>query len=137
MKVLITKAGALYELCEFEHALKFFTRAHLLAPESKLAKDGALKCRKTIMNKLENQNLFKFEGSEEIIDFLRKKTEAGTGRSKNVLEPPTHLRKQGENRKGNKQGQSAQNRMKVDRDFLKSLQQSISSPPFNDESSIR
>ena len=69
---MLTKAGALYELCEFEYSLKFFTRAHFLTADSGIAKDGKLKCRKTILNRLEDEKAFSFQGASEFIDMLRK-----------------------------------------------------------------
>ena len=75
---MLTKAGALYELCEFEHSLKFFTRAHFIASDSQIAKDGMLKCKKTILNRFEDDKVFIFQGGKQFIDFLRNKGDGGT-----------------------------------------------------------
>ena len=154
MKVLITKAGALYELCEFENSLIFFCRAQNLAPDSKSVRDGIMKCRKTILNKLEYANVFNFKASKQFIDLLQEKGDRGAQKYfssrdakisfksaanivKNVLEPKNYLKRKGENREMIKQGQNADNRMKKDRDFLKSLQKSIVPTPQCKDNSVR
>ena len=146
---MLTKAGALYELCEFEHSLKFFTRAHFLTADSGIAKDGKLKCRKTILNRLEDEKAFSFQGASEFIDMLRKNGPGSTekylskkganmslqcaslvGRKK-TLETPNR------ERNPKKKGKSVSSRMRADREFLESLGNKIIATPQLEDNSVR
>ena len=73
VRALLTKAGALYELCAFEHSMKLYIRAQFLASDSGFIKEGISKCRKIISNKLEDDTVFRFRGSRKFLDILRKK----------------------------------------------------------------
>ena len=66
------KAESLYNLCKFEHSLKIFTQGRQLAPDSEKLHAGILKCRKTILDKLEHPDIFFFPGSHTFVDSLQK-----------------------------------------------------------------
>ena len=79
MKAIIAKAESLYNICDFEHALLLFMRGQYLAPDSSLVKTGILKCKKTISNKLCDEDIFFFTGSKYFIDHLRREGKEGVG----------------------------------------------------------
>ena len=68
----MVKAESLYNLCDFEHALVLFTKGEKLAPDSDGIQAGILKCKKTILNKISDEDVFFFSGSKYFIDYLRK-----------------------------------------------------------------
>merc|ERR1711892_1089877 len=72
VKAIIVKAESLYNVCDFEHALVLFTKGRKLAPDSDGLQAGILKCKKTILNKVCDQDVFFFLGSKHFIDYLRK-----------------------------------------------------------------
>ena len=65
-------AESLYNVCEFEHALLIFTKGKKLAPDSERIEAGISKCKKTILNKVGDGDVFFFPGSKRFIDHLRK-----------------------------------------------------------------
>ena len=152
MCAMLTKAGALYELCEFEHSMALFTRASHLAPDSQVARDGILKCRKTILNRLEDDTVFSFNGAKSFINLLRKKghgsveqflekkdartsfqfatTALGLGSKASVMDSKKA-------KAPKKKGQSVKDRMKEDRRFLESLQTKLSSSQTLEDNSVR
>ena len=71
MQALITKAECLYNLCKFEHALVFYSRALRISPKCKKLEKEKEKCEKTILNKLTGTEVFYFKGSERLINYLR------------------------------------------------------------------
>ena len=75
IKAMTVKAESLFNICEFEHALLLFTKARQQAPESERLESGLMKCNKTILNKLSDENVFFFTGSKRFIDHLRKEGE--------------------------------------------------------------
>jgi hypothetical protein len=77
VKAIIAKAESLYNICDFEDALLLFTRGQNLAPDSSLVQTGILKGKKTISNKLYDENIFFFTGSEYFIDHLRREGKDG------------------------------------------------------------
>ena len=153
---MLTKAGALYELCEFEHSLKFFTRAHFIASDSQIAKDGMLKCKKTILNRFDDEKVFVFQGGKQFIDFLRNKGDGGTeaylsskdarmafkcGTDVVGIKTTTDQQRPKKTKRGKQTTKSkakgAQNRMKEDRNFLQSIQAKIGSTPILEDNSVR
>ena len=68
----MVKAESLYNICDFEHALVLFTRGKSLVPDFEGIQSGILKCRKTILNKVDPDEVFFFSGSKHFIDYLRK-----------------------------------------------------------------
>ena len=68
----MVKAESLYNICDFEHALVLFTRGKALIPDFEGIQSGILKCRKTILNKVDPDEVFFFSGSKHFIDYLRK-----------------------------------------------------------------
>ena len=77
MKAIIAKAESLYNICDFEHAMILFTQGHYLAPDSSLVQTGIIKCKKTISNKLRDEDIFFFTGSKLFIDHLRREGKEG------------------------------------------------------------
>ncbi len=49
-KAILVKAEALFNICQFEHALVFFYRGQALLPESEDFRLGIQKCRKESYN---------------------------------------------------------------------------------------
>ena len=80
-----------------------FIRGKFLAPDSSIAENGILKCKKTIINKISDEDVFFFSGSKYFFDHLRKE---GTGSVDSYL---------------NGDVQSIRARMKADKMFLKNL----------------
>ena len=71
LPALVTKAKCLYNLCKFEHALMFYSRALNLSPRCRKLVKEKENCKKTILNKLTGERVFNFQGSHNFIDSLR------------------------------------------------------------------
>ena len=136
VKALIAKAEALYNTCDFEHALVLFTRTKFLSPDSCVAENGILKCKKTILNKIEDEDLFFFSGSKHFFDHLRKEGKGSTnafltGKEKSFrghvsLTGIMHRSiKEKKVKPVPKKTTKKTDRMKADKLFLKSLDKSL------------
>ena len=145
---MIAKAESLYNVCDFEHALVLFTKGRKLAPDSDGLQAGILKCKKTILNIVCDQDVFFFLGSKHFIDYLRKQGDdsvevfinddnsektwkkmfdlvsLGTkGRRASVVDRQDKIekRKTGKDQKEPKK----QDRMKKDKEYLRQLEKSL------------
>ena len=137
MKAIIAKAESLYNICDFEHALLLFTRGQYLAPDSSLVQTGILECKKTISNKLCDDDIFFFTGSKYFIDHLRRGGKEGveaylTGKEQSfravssltaIKQKMTRLKVNQE--KDEKKNIVRKDRMKADKMFLKNLKKTI------------
>ena len=131
------KAESLYNICDFEHALVLFTRGQYLSQDSSLVQNGILKCKKTISNKICNENIFSFDGSTKFFNHLRKEgdgaVEAFINGENNSFKAVSSLAaiKQ-KSKKGKERTESGKkkqvvkiDRMKADNMFLKNLEKTI------------
>ena len=139
VKAVLAKAESLYNICDFEHALVLFIRGKYLAPDSSLAANGIMKCKKTILNKISDVDLFFFSGSKYLFDFFRNEGNRSIdsyindeGRSfrvttalANIQRKSVKEEKKGRHERCEKHPGSKTDRMKVDKDFLKKLEKSI------------
>ena len=126
----------MYNSCDFEHALVLFIRGQFLAPDSSIAENGILKCKKTIINKISDEYVFFFIGSKYFFDHLRNE---GTGSVDSYLHgdvesfwATTTLAaikqrsvKEKKKEKCEKQSANKTDRMKADKLFLKNLEKSM------------
>ena len=136
MKAVLAKAESLYNTCDFEHALVLFIRGQYLASDSSVAANGTLKCKKTILNKISNEDVFFFSGSKYFFDHLRKEGAGSTdaylnGDEKSFRVTTTlaniHRKsmKEEKTEKSEKKSSKRIDRMKADKIFLKNLEKSI------------
>ena len=142
-------AESLYNVCEFEHALKIFTQGRKLAPDSEKLKAGILKCRKTILNQVEDTNIFVFPGSMHFVDYLQKggkdavndfinskntgklwKTDLNMSSMGKTTEVTGSLTKEPKKL-------VTPDRMKKDKDYLRRLETSLAPMPGMEEDLIR
>ena len=65
------KAEALYNLCQFEHALVAFNKGARMVPDSPEFYVGKEKCQETINNIVKRPGIFMFKGCEAFFDNLR------------------------------------------------------------------
>ena len=149
VKAIIVKAESLYNICNFEHALALFTKGKKLAPDCDHLEAGVLKCKKTILNKIQDDDVFFFAGSKHFIDYLRKQggnsvdvflndgfkekkwkksltlvslnTKKGNGGKKNKVNEPCSKKVPEKDQKRTK----TQDRMKVDKDYLRNLEKKM------------
>ena len=132
------KAESLYNICDFEHSLVLFTRGQYLSPDSSLVKNGISKCRKTIINKIYNENVFSFPGSANFFDFLREEGEEATdsyingvihtfkSASNLAAIKQRSMKIKERNERKNKKPQGGRNdRMKADMIFLQNLEKKM------------
>ena len=110
-----------------------FIRGQFLAPDSSIVENGILKCKKTIINKISDEDVFFFSGSKYFFDHLRKE---GTGSVDSYLDgdvqsfrATTTLAaikqrsvKEKKKEKCEKQSANKTDRMKADKLFLKVLE---------------
>ena len=73
-------AEALYNQCQFEHALVLFHRGKRLAPDMEEFRLGVQKCRKTIQNAISSQNVFKVRGARILFRIFRRLNDMRTAR---------------------------------------------------------
>ena len=113
-----------------------FIRGQFLSPDSSLAENGILKCKKTIINKISDEDVFFFSGSKYFFDHLRKE---GTGSVDSYLKgedksfrATTTLAaikrrsvKETKKEKCEKKATNRSDRMKADKMFLKNLEKSM------------
>ena len=137
MKAIIAKAESLYNICDCEHALLLFTRAQYLAPDSGLVQTGILKCKKTISNKICDEDIFFFTGSKDFIDHLRREGKDGVEaflngeeQSFRAVSSLTAIKQKMMRLKVNQEKDEKKNivrkdRMKADKMFLKNLKKTI------------
>ena len=132
MKALIAKAESLYNTCDFEHALMLFIRGRFLAPDSSIVENGILKCKKTIINKINEEDVFFFSGSKYFFDHLRKEGEGSVdaylkGKEKSFRATTTlaNIKKRSIKEKTEKKKGTSKDRMKADKIFLKNLEKSM------------
>ena len=71
VKATTVKAESLYNTCNFEHSLNIFTKGRKLAPDYERLHAGILKCRKTILDKVEDLAIFFLPDSQRFVDSLR------------------------------------------------------------------
>lgn len=72
VKAIYPKAEALYNTCQFEHALVLFHRGKRLSPDMEEFRLGVQKCKKTIQNSVGSPNVFKVKGARIIFRILRR-----------------------------------------------------------------
>ena len=137
VKAIIAKAESLYNICDFEYSLLLFTRGHFLAPDSSLLQTGVMKCKKTISNKLCQEDIFFVSGAKYFIDYLRREGKGGVddfldGKELSfrtvcrLTAVKQKLKKvQTKNVEREKKNGGRPNRLKEDKLFLKSLEKSI------------
>ena len=137
MKAIIAKAESLYNICNFEHALVLFIRGQYLAPDSSVVQNGILKCKKTISNKISDEDVFFFSGSKLFFDHLRREGEGavdafinGVDQSFRTVSSLAAIKKKSivekvKRDKGDKKPAARNDRMKADKMFLKSLEKTI------------
>jgi hypothetical protein len=91
VRAITVRAESLYSTCQvdlllpppyvqFEHGLAQFLRGVRLAPDSADLQRGVTKCRKAILGKVGDENVFFFHGSKNLIDFLRQEGVGGVAR---------------------------------------------------------
>ena len=69
---VLIKGESLYNICDFEHAMVvFYTGLRIMKTHSGF-KSGIVKCKKTILNTLDHQDIFNFDGSENFYKDLRE-----------------------------------------------------------------
>ena len=130
------KAESLYNICDFEHALVLFTRGQYLSPDSSLVKNGISKCRKTICNKINDEDIFSFPACAKFFDFLREEGEDAADSyingEKHTFKSASNLaaikqsfgKGKGRNERKNKKGRR-NDRMKADKIFLQNLEKTM------------
>ena len=68
---VLIKGESLYNICDFEHAMVvFYTGLQIMKTHAGF-KSGIVKCKKTILNTLDHDDIFSFDGSEEFYEDLR------------------------------------------------------------------
>ena len=113
-----------------------FIRGQFLAPDSSIAKNGILKCKKTIINKISDEDVFFFSGSKYFFDHLRKEGIGSVdsylnGEDKSFRATTTLAAikrrsvKEKMNEKCEKKSANRTDRMKADKMFLKNLDKSM------------
>ena len=126
-------------MCDFEHSLALFIRGKYLAPDSPLAGNGIMKCKKTILNKISGEDLFFFSGSKYFFDFFRNEGNSSidsylneeersfrvTTALANIQRKIVKEERRGQHEKHKKHSRSKTDRMKADKKFLKKLENSI------------
>ena len=68
---VLIKGESLYNICDFEHAMVVFSSGLRIMKTHSGFKSGIVKCKKTILNTLDHDDIFIFEGSEEFYEDLR------------------------------------------------------------------
>ena len=147
MKAVVVKAESLYNVCDFEHALMLFTKGKKLAPDSEWLEAGVLKCKKTILNKINDEDVFFFPGSKHFMDHLRKQGDNSVDNFLNDVDTERNwkktctlvslnnkkewVRRDDKNNKTDKRAvkntrkSNKQDRMKIDKDYLKQLEKTL------------
>ena len=137
MKAIIAKAESLYNICDFEHALVLFIRGQYLAPDSSVVENGILKCKKTIINKIDDDDVFFFTGSKLFFDHLRREGDgavdafiAGADQSFRAVSSLAAIKRKCikgivAKDKGDKKKVARNDRMKADKKFLKNLEKTV------------
>ena len=127
--LLGTKAGALYELCEFEYAMVCYARAGRANNKCRQAVDGLTKCRKTItssLNKMKNQKQFLLN-----LHQLKKEPGGDVARKEEIKEEKLQLKTS----KNNSQGPLG--RIRGEKRFLAEMLNLISMSDVKSASPIR
>ena len=133
----MAKAESLYNICDFEHSLLLFTRSQRLAPDCSLGMTGILKCKKTISNKIYQEDVFFFRGSKYFLDHLRREGGGGvdaflTGQEQSfravssLASIKQKMKKMKDDKvEGKKKNGGRKDRMREDKIFLKNLEKTI------------
>ena len=137
MKAIIVKAEALYSICNFEHGLVLFIRGQYLASDSIVVQNGILKCKKTISNKIGDDDVFFFSGSKYFFDHLRREGEGAVDKYINGVDQSFRavsslaaikkkcIKEKVKKDKDDKKPVNRKDRMKADKMFLKNLEKSM------------
>lgn len=80
VKAIYPKAEALYNTCQFEHALVLFHRGKRLSPDMEEFRLGVQKCKKTIQNSVGSPEVFKVRGARIIFRIFRRLADMRTAR---------------------------------------------------------
>ena len=79
VKAIYAKAEALYNTCQFEHALVLFHRGSRLSPDLEEFRLGIRKCRKLIQNAI-SPNVFRVRGARCLFKIFRRVSDLRTAR---------------------------------------------------------
>ena len=79
VKAIYAKAEALYNTCQFEHALVLFHRGSRLSPDLEEFRLGIRKCRKLIQNAI-SPNVFRVRGAKCLFKIYRRLGDLRTAR---------------------------------------------------------